>query len=605
MIMPRLVQSVGDGYAFPLGIAYVTSSLKAAGFDVLTLNLNHKEGTVYEVLEEYLSENSVDVVCTGGLSFQYPTIRDIVETIKTINPRIILIVGGGLITAEPKVAMEALAHADYGVIGEGERILCRLARVLEDDAEPRIVKGIVYRDGNQYQCTENDREIQELDALPWPDYEGFELSKYLELPSVSVNNIIAKRMLFVCGSRSCPYNCTFCFHSTGRKYRQRSIDAVLDEISWLHEHYHLRLVTMSDELFARDRVRIQRFATKMKEMDLPWTGSFRVDDVDEEVLEILKQGKCASMSFGLESADDRILKSMRKHITVSQIEYALKLTSEAGIPSAGNFIFGDIAETLETARNTLKWWAEHVEYNIGLNLVAAYPGSYIYDYACAQNIITDKIQFLKDGCPVVNISKMSNEEMGLVVKDIFDAPYRYGKQVESVSVYEVKADGRLTIVGRCCKCGAINIWENVKLFVGNCWLPCVQCKQKHNVPLLPSLQNHLTGKIHELLHLHGSVAFWGVTYYSLFLFEHMPVFSNGDIAIVDNSAPKQMATIGGKPVQDPAILGNGRYSCVVVFYPNSYQQIQSQITRLYPKVANIIDICELVEGVKMETGDHD
>ncbi|MDI6839404.1 MAG: hypothetical protein QMD71_00885 [bacterium] len=42
LVMPRLVQSVGDGYVFPLGIAYVSSSMKKAGFNVLTLNLNHR-----------------------------------------------------------------------------------------------------------------------------------------------------------------------------------------------------------------------------------------------------------------------------------------------------------------------------------------------------------------------------------------------------------------------------------------------------------------------------------------------------------------------------------------------------------------------------------
>ena len=51
IVMPRLVQKTDDGYVFPLGIAYVSSSLKKAGFNVFTLNLNHHEGEVFDIIK--------------------------------------------------------------------------------------------------------------------------------------------------------------------------------------------------------------------------------------------------------------------------------------------------------------------------------------------------------------------------------------------------------------------------------------------------------------------------------------------------------------------------------------------------------------------------
>ena len=65
-VMPRLMQSVGDGYVFPLGIAYVSSSMKKAGFNVFTLNLNHREGDVFDIIKSMIEENDVHVVATGG-----------------------------------------------------------------------------------------------------------------------------------------------------------------------------------------------------------------------------------------------------------------------------------------------------------------------------------------------------------------------------------------------------------------------------------------------------------------------------------------------------------------------------------------------------------
>lgn len=92
------------------------------------------------------------------------------------------IVGGGLVTAEPDVAMRALKYADYGVIGEGEITVCELADALEHGASPDGVDGLIFKRDGQYVITAPREEIADIDSIPWPDYEGFELDKYLELP---------------------------------------------------------------------------------------------------------------------------------------------------------------------------------------------------------------------------------------------------------------------------------------------------------------------------------------------------------------------------------------------------------------------------------------
>jgi putative N-acetylmannosamine-6-phosphate epimerase len=68
LVMPRLVQKADDGYAFPLGIAYVSSSMKRAGYATFTVNLNHRDGNVADVLRDEIARHRIDVVATGGLS---------------------------------------------------------------------------------------------------------------------------------------------------------------------------------------------------------------------------------------------------------------------------------------------------------------------------------------------------------------------------------------------------------------------------------------------------------------------------------------------------------------------------------------------------------
>ena len=94
----------------------------------------------------------------------------------------------------------------------------------------------------------------------------------------------------------------------------------------------------------------------------------------------------------MESASDVVLKSMEKNITVAQIEKALAITYQAQIQIQGNFIFGDKAETWETANQTLQWWLHHREYQINIGgRVVPYPGSVLYYDAIERGLIDDRI----------------------------------------------------------------------------------------------------------------------------------------------------------------------------------------------------------------------
>ena len=120
IVIPRFVDKVGEWYFFPLGIPYVSASMKANGLEPVTLNLNNEHGLVEDILRKFICDNNIDVVLTGGLSVQYNSIKEVIHFSKTINPKIITIVGGGIITSRPEVGMEALGEVDYGIIGEGE-----------------------------------------------------------------------------------------------------------------------------------------------------------------------------------------------------------------------------------------------------------------------------------------------------------------------------------------------------------------------------------------------------------------------------------------------------------------------------------------------------
>lgn len=593
-VMPRLVQSIGDGYVFPLGIAYVSSSMKKAGFNVFTLNLNHREGDVFEIIKSTIEENNIHVVATGGLSPQYHLVKSVIESAKRVNSNIVTVVGGGIITSDPETAMEALGCADFGVIGEGEVTMCELARALENGGDFSKVNGIIFKDGSGYKKTNPRKDIENIGTIPWPDYEGFDIEKYLEVPPAHFAGVNKNRMICMLGSRSCPFNCTFCCHTLGKKYRRRPLDDFFAELDYLVSRYNIEYISMADELFAPELDRAREFCARIKQYNIPWYADFRIDKVKPELLPILKDSGLDVMFFGLESADNRILKSMRKGFTIEQIEHTLKMVDEYGIAFYGCFIFGDIEETVETAHNTLKWWREHSKYNIHLTLVKPFPGSYIYKYACQNGIIKDRVKYLKDGCPQINISKMSDAEFSEIVRYISEAQSLM-KSIDSIELQWVDPQmGRETISGVCSNCSQKNVWENIKLFA-NDYIYCSHCGQKYDIPCPIPLRENLDKNVAILLEKYGKVAVWGMTLTIIDLFRHSRMLHDSNVFPVDISESKRKMVLHGKKIYAPTILDEEEIRVVVVAVPSHGGQISCQVKENHPKVIEIIDICRLVD----------
>lgn len=412
-IIPRYKTYGMEGhYVMPMGILYVSAYVKHSRVaDVYTLNLNHVMGEEYDIIESEIRNHNIDFVGIGGLSGEYKDLARIVAYVRKISVNIIIQVGGGIMTADPEVTMLAMPEVNVGIIGEGELTSVELIEALRDGKDLSTVDGLIYRTTNGLRTTKPRKEIEDLDSLPFPDYEGFCYGEYLRNnPDISDEG---KRysQVSVIGGRSCKYNCTFCFHPSGSKYRQRSIDSIFSEIDWLVSHYNITYLALREELFATDNERVRDFCNRMEKYDFDWSIQLRIDNVNQELVNMLKNTRCRYIFIGVESAVNSILKSMHKGITVEHIEKALEMLHEAGLNSRSGVIMGDTMETENTANQTIEWFMKHKDkYRMFLNMIIAFPGSIIYKRACREGKIPDRIKFLKDGCPIINLTNMPEEQ---------------------------------------------------------------------------------------------------------------------------------------------------------------------------------------------------
>ncbi len=407
LVVPRynFTNEVSYHYSFPLGFAYISSVLKGAGYPVSILNLNHVSGEINKIVTDELDKNRYDVVCTGNTYLGLLLIQKMVHTIHEHQSKPTIILGGPMVTNEPEV-MAKLLRPDFIILEEGEETVLELVSYLKDKKNYENIKGIGYFDANgEVKLTERRIQIENLDTLPYPDFQGLGYEEWLDDQCTNdvYNGIVDDpRPYPILGSRGCAYACTFCYHFNS-KYKLRSIESLIAELRQNIKKYRINIITLYDDLFSANKSRIYDFCNKIKELrneltwDLKWGCQLAVNVIDKELITTLRDSGCCWISFGFESMSQKVLNSMNKQfITPEQIKQTYFLSKEAKINVQGNFIFGDIAETKETAQETLENWKKHFAGQIYLTFVRPYPGSAIYEYCKKKEIIKDPMEFIKN-----------------------------------------------------------------------------------------------------------------------------------------------------------------------------------------------------------------
>ena len=270
LVVPRysLTNVANYEYYLPLGLAYISASLKKAGHDVHCLNLNHLNGNSDELINNSLNNQQYDFVCTGNNALGY-TITDIILTTARNHPsKPKTILGGPIVTSEPDLIFNAL-KPDYAVIGEGEEIIVELLEHIEKNKDLSNVKGIVYfNKENQITKTPKREPPSHLDTLPYPDFEGLGFNEWLNNlhPNMafSYNVFDYPKVYPILGSRSCPFQCTFCYHEG--KYRSRHLKNIMEEITFAVKKYKINLIVMYDEVFAIEKQKLYEFCKKINKL---------------------------------------------------------------------------------------------------------------------------------------------------------------------------------------------------------------------------------------------------------------------------------------------------------------------------------------------------
>jgi len=166
----------------------------------------------------------------------------------------------------------------------------------------------------------------------------------------------------VMSTRGCPYLCTFC-SSANTKLRKRSPETVVSEVRLLQEKHGIREFHMVDDNFTLELPYAKEMCRAFidAKINATWAtpNGIRLDRLDGELLELMKEAGFYSISVGIESGSDRIRTKIKKGSTIQKIRKDLEMVHKAGgIDVTGFFMLGFPTETPEDIEKTLEFSRE-------------------------------------------------------------------------------------------------------------------------------------------------------------------------------------------------------------------------------------------------------
>jgi anaerobic magnesium-protoporphyrin IX monomethyl ester cyclase len=359
----------------PLGVGYLTAAMQRAGFDVRVYDLvvsKYEPGKLEAVMEDF----QPDMVAATSVTMTFYSAIAAIEDAKRIDPRVITAMGGAHVSFCAEQTLTEHPGLDVVGLGEGENTIVELCEAIEGKRSWASVPGICYRDGDRLQNNGERGSFLDVATLPLPARDLVPLARYRALGTpISMTT-----------SRGCPFQCIFCVGRklVGAKIRWRDPLSVVDEMETLAA-MGFPQINVADDLFTAKQPHAYAVCDEIirRGLKVSWVSFANVNTVDVPLLTRMREAGCTTVSFGLESGNQDILKTVKKGTRIHKMREAVQACTEAGILPSGSFIVGLPGETAETMKETIELGRELAAMGAptGYHMLAPFPGTAVREQA--------------------------------------------------------------------------------------------------------------------------------------------------------------------------------------------------------------------------------
>jgi radical SAM superfamily enzyme YgiQ (UPF0313 family) len=361
----KFLNVVGKDFsAMDIGITHLATYINHRGkhrADITDFTFHRLEWK--EHLRKSYEKDKPDVIgiSTNTMHMQFikPVVREIKQKYGTT-----IILGGAHASVHPDETLR-IPEVDAVCIGDGEFALEKYLDALSENRSVKGIDGIWAKELCGYVVNAGGCFIKDLDQFPPPDWSLWEdLEKYFYFLG----------MLYIQGSRGCPYRCTYCdAHGIrdavgGDYFRLRDPLAFAQEIRYQWDKYKglknpPRLAQLFDPVFTHDKKWLDAFCDEYRRLDmhrqLRFSAFSRIDALDEHEIKTLSESGCAILRVGVESGNEFIRNTVyKKHISNEKVREIFRLCKEYGIVHTAFYILGGPGENKQTINDTIKFAVE-------------------------------------------------------------------------------------------------------------------------------------------------------------------------------------------------------------------------------------------------------
>lgn len=350
-----------------LGLGYLATQIRK-NHDVVIHDCI-KENTPIDGIRDVVTLHDPDLIGVQCYTFDTPKVYKMLKIVKEAFPNKITVVGGAHISSIPIESFNQFQpYVDYAFNGESELGFPKFLSALEKGEKSfEGINGTIWKDEIGKVHANPPALVQDLDSLGFPAWDLMPPETYPESQHGAFYEKFPIAPMIT--TRGCPYLCTFCSapRLSGRKLRHHSVEYIQKHMMMLYER-GVREFHIVDDNFTFDmdycKSVLRGIIDLNLDISLATPNGIRMDYLDDEMLELMREAGQYLITVAVESGTDRILRKMKKGTTVDKIRKNIALIRKHGFPVAGFFILGYPTETREEMMQTIR-------FSKGLGLIRA------------------------------------------------------------------------------------------------------------------------------------------------------------------------------------------------------------------------------------------
>ena len=348
----------------PLAAAFLQASIAAHFQPSSTIKVSTADylcGTAGETILERIADAKAEIVGFSLYVWNRAEVSLLVQQLRALFPRMILLGGGAEATADPAGIM-AETPFDFLIAGEGEGTLPELLHRLQEGLVLDDLPGLFRRQDGRV-VHSSPAPLLSLDHLPSPWLAG-ELDTYIP------DGVLWQL------ARGCSFACEFCFDGMGtRTVRRFPLERIAAELDYLVRH-GVRQVFVLDSTFNQD-VKRAKLILKMIRKQAPGVHfhfEIRYEFLDAELAQLFASIVC-SLQIGLQSASPQILGMVGRSFDRQEFSRKIALLNHAGVTFGFDLIYGLPGDSLPEFCKSLDFALEQHPNQLDIFPLAILPGT--------------------------------------------------------------------------------------------------------------------------------------------------------------------------------------------------------------------------------------